>query len=416
MSVVRVLIVALLLSCAAAAVVGFVSRTPASVRLESPPDDPSSSGFTDEQVARHGAFRGPLYLAFVLGLAVEVTFLVLLRGRPIGEIVAWYERVPGGWPIKAALTAVSVAAIAWLIALPLGFMRGYVIQKAWGLSTQQPVGWFADQGKGLGVSLVIVAVTAVAFFAVVRWQPGTWWVWATAAFTALTAVLVFLYPVAIAPLFNRFTPLQDADLEAQIEELAARAGVDIDEVLVADASRRSTAENAYVAGLGATKQVVLYDTLLANSEPETTLFVVAHELGHESENHVLKNVGLSAVGLLISFAVLAWLARGPLLTWTSASSLVDLRVIPGLLLFATVGGLVAAPLQNAVSRSFEATADRIAFRLTADPEPAVRAFRRLALSNIADLRPPDPVVWLLYSHPPIDDRIEAARAHGAANP
>lgn len=416
MAVARALIVVLLLSCAAAAVVGFVSRTPASVRLETPPDDPSSPGFSDEQVARHGAYRGPLYLAFVLGVAVEITLLVLLRGRAIGEIVGWFERVPGGWPARAVLTTITVAAIAWFVALPLGFMRGYVIQKAWGISTQQPPGWIVDQAKGLGVSLVIVAITAVAFFALVRWRPGTWWIWATGAFTVLTAVLVFLYPVAIAPLFNRFTPLQDAELEAEIEDLAARAGVDVDEVLVADASRRSTAENAYVAGLGATKQVVLYDTLLENSETEATLFVVAHELGHEAEGHVLKNVGLSALGLLISFGVLAWLARGPLLTWTSASSLTDLRVIPGLLLFATIGGLVATPLQNAVSRSFEATADRIAFRLTADPEPAVRAFRRLALSNIADLRPPGPVVWLLYSHPPIEDRIEAARTQGAANP
>ena len=417
MSVVRVVVVGLIVSCVAASVVGFVSRTPASVRIQPGSSAVPLSGFTDEQVARHGAFRGPLYLAFALGVLLEITLLLLLRGRPMGRLVSWLETLPGGWPLRAALAAVALGVLAWLVSLPLGYVRGYAIQKAWGLSTQDAPAWFLDQLRGLGVTTVIAAVAAVAFFAVVRWQPNTWWLWGAGAFTILTAVLVFLYPVAIAPLFNRFTPLSDTVLVERIEELAERAGVDIDEVLVADASRRSTAENAYVAGLGTTKQVVLYDTLIAGKPVDETLFVVAHELGHESERHVLKNVGLSAVGLVLGFGALAWLvARGPLLSWTGASAITDLRVIPGLVLFATLAGLALSPLQNGVSRSFEATADRIAFELTGDPDPAIRAFQRLALSNIADLRPPAPAVWLLYGHPPIDDRIEAARAAGAPKP
>jgi STE24 endopeptidase len=417
MSVVRVVVVALLVSCVAASIVGFVSRTPASVRIQSGPSVVPPSGFTDEQVARHGAFRGPLYLAFVFGVLLEITLLVLLRGRPIGRLISWLETLPGGWPLRAALAAIVLGAMAWLVSLPLGYVRGYAIQKAWGLSTQDAPAWFLDQLRGLGVSGVIAAVAAVAFFAVVRWQPNTWWVWGAGAFTILTAVLVFLYPVAIAPLFNRFTPLTDTVLVERIEALAERAGVDVDEVLVADASRRSTAENAYVAGLGATKQVVLYDTLITDKPIDETLFVVAHELGHESERHVLKNIGFSAVGLFLGFGALAWLvARGPLLSWTGASAITDLRVIPGLVLFATLAGLFLAPVQNAVSRSFEATADRIAFELTGDPDPAIRAFQRLALSNIADLRPPAPAVWFLYGHPPIDDRIEAARTAGGTKP
>jgi STE24 endopeptidase len=417
LTVTRTLVLALLLSCAAAAVVGFVSRTPAELRLQEPPAAPGSSGFTDEQVARHGAFRGPLYLAFALGVIVEIAVLVLLRGRPMERIVSWLDAVPGGWPARAAVVAATIAAIAWLVALPLGYVRGYVIQKAWGLSTQDATGWLLDQVKGVGVSVVIAAVAAVAFFAVVRWQPQTWWLWGAGAFTVLTVLLVFLYPVAIAPLFNRFTPLSDDALVQRIEDLGGRAGIDVDEVLVADASRRSTAENAYVAGLGATKQVVVYDTLVANGSVDETLFVVAHELGHESERHVLKNVAISAVGLFLGFGLLAWLvARGSLLSWTGASGVADLRVIPGLLLFATVVGLLSMPVQNAVSRSFEGAADRIAFDLTGDPDPAVGAFHRLALSNIADLRPPPPVVWFFFSHPPIAERIAAAEAFDATKP
>lgn len=333
------------------------------------------------------------------------------------RLVSAVEGVPGGWFARTAIVTAVVAGCLAVIALPIAYVRGFAIQKAWHLSNQDAGAWLLDQAKGIGLSLVFSAIAALAFFAVVRWTPRWWWLWGAGAFTALTAVLVFLYPVVIAPLFNRFTPLDDAALTARIESLAVEAGVEIDEVLVADASKRSNAENAYVAGLGATKQVVLYDTLLAGGSEDETIFVVAHELGHEAESHVLKNLAISALGIVAGFAVLARLVSGgTLLRWAGAESLADLRVLPGLLLFAVVAGVVTQPIANAVSRSFEAKADRIAFELIDDPAPAVGAFRRLALSNIADLRPPPAAVWMLYSHPPIVDRIAAAEAERGSKP
>lgn len=374
-------------------------------------------GFTDAQIARHGAYRGPLYLAFGLSLLVQIVALLLLRGDPIAQLVSWADKVPGGWPARTAVVAAAIAAVLALISIPLGFVRGYAIQKAWHLSNQDVPDWLVDQAKGLAISLVVAAVATCAFMAVVRWQPRWWWLWGAGAFTMLTAVLVFLFPIAIAPLFNRFTPLDDPSLVARIETLAGEAGVEIDEVLVADASKRSNAENAYVAGLGATKQLVLYDTLVAGGDEDETLFVVAHELGHEAEDHVVKNVAVSAAGLLAGFALLAWLVtHGGLLRWAGASSLTDLRVLPTLLLFVLLAGLVTQPVANAVSRSFERRADEIAFSLIEDLGPAVNAFKRLAVSNIADLRPPDLAVWMLYSHPPITERIEAARAVSSSKP
>jgi len=412
----RAVLIALCVSCLCAGVVAFVSRAPDDLRAPQPGIE-SDDGFTDAQVARHGAYRGPLYLAFGLSLLVQIVALLLLRGGPIGQLVSWAAKVPGGWPARTAVVAAGLAVVLALVALPMGFVRGYAIQKAWHLSNQDVPAWLMDQAKGVGLSLVFAAIAATAFFAVVRWQPRWWWLWGAGAFAGLTAVLVFLFPVVIAPLFNRFTPLEDASLVARIESIAQRAGVEVDEVLVADASKRSNAENAYVAGLGATKQVVLYDTLIAGGNEDETLFVVAHELGHEAESHVVKNLAISAVGLLAGFALLAWLVTGGgLLRWAGAGSLTDLRVLPALLLFALIAGLVTQPIANAVSRSFEARADAIAFELIEDPEPAVNAFRRLALSNIADLRPPAPAVWMFYGHPPIADRIAAARAVSAAKP
>lgn len=417
MTLARALLIAFLLSCVAAGIVAVVSRTPASVRATEPDGVASPDGFSDAQIARHAAYRGPLYLAFGLGLLTEIVLLVLLRGEAMNELTKWTDGLPGGWATAAAATAAALAGSVALVALPLGFVRGYAVQKAWHLSNQDVAAWALDQMKATGISLVLAAIAALAFFGIVRWQPRWWWLWGATSFTVLTAVLVFLFPVVIAPLFNRFTTLADPALTHRIEALSDKAGVEVDRVLVADASKRSTAENAYVAGLGATKQVVLYDTLIAGHDGDETMFVVAHELGHEIEDHVLKGIAVSAVGLLAGFGVLAWLVgSGKLLGWAGVSSLIDLRVLPALLLFALVAGVVAQPAQNAVSRSFEARADQIAFDLTGDPAPAVRAFRRLATANIADLRPSVIAVWMFYSHPPMADRIEAAKAAKAAKP
>lgn len=399
------------LSLGSAGLVAYVSRTPADIRSAKPgpeANDPSlGASFTDEQVARHGAFRGPSYLAFATMSLLPIVLLVLLAKGPGAALVRWVVSIPGGWPVHALVAGALIAVAIAIVLLPLTYVRGYANAHAWGLSTQDLGGWVSDQLRSLGVGAAIAAISALAFFAVVRVAPKTWWLWGWAAFTALSALLVFLYPVAIAPLFNRFTSLEDGSLRQRILVLGEEAGVPLDDVLVADASRRTTTENAYVAGLGTTKQMVLFDNLLNNGSEEETVFVAAHELGHKAENHVLKSVAWTSLGLLVGFGVLYLLVeRTGFLRWSGASSITDLRAIPALLLYLTVASLLTLPFQNAMSRNFERRADEIAIELTGDPEPGVRAFRRLAFSNLADLRPHPVAVWLLYTHPPIPDRIE----------
>lgn len=412
MTWIRFAVIMALLSFGSAAVVALASRAPASVREADPgaeEKDPSNgSVFSDRDVARHGAYRGPSYLAFVLGTLVTILTLVFLVKGPFASLSDRLEDLRGGWVVHALLLALAVAIITWLVGLPLGYVRGYANAQAWGLSTQDAAGWMSDQFRGLLVGGVVAAISAVAFFAVVRWQPRTWWIWGWAVFTLLTVILVFLYPVLIAPLFNRFTSLEEGPLRTRILQLGDQAGVPLDDVLVADASRRTTAENAYVAGLGATKQMVLFDTLLKSGSEDETVFVAAHELGHRAENHVPKNVLISSLGLLAGFAALAWLAGRPqVLDWAGASSIRDLQILPALLLFLTIAGLLTLPLQSSISRLFERQADEAAIAYTDDPAAAVGTFRRLALSNLADLRPPRIAVWALFSHPPIPERIEA---------
>jgi STE24 endopeptidase len=392
-------------------IVAWASRAPASLRdAETPPGatDPSlGARFSDEQVARGEALRRPGYLSFAVTTVLQLATLLILARGPMGKLLGVLERLPGGWPVRALLAGVSLALILFLLGLPIGYVRGYVVQHDWGLSTQDLGGWLSDQFRGLLVSSVTLAVAAVAFFGVVRWRPGTWWLWGWGVFAALTVVLVYLYPVLIAPLFFKFTPVEDQTLANEIKALAQEAGIDVDEVLVADASRRTTAENAYVAGFGSTRQVVVYDTLLTGGGEAETLFVVAHELGHTKENHVLKNIALASLGLLVSFALLGWLGRNASLwEWAGAQGVGDLRALPLLAAFALTMGIVLLPAENTLSRSFERRADDWAISLTGDADTGVRAFRRLAFANIADLEPPTVAVWALFSHPPIPERIE----------
>ena len=404
----------------AAALLALVSRAPESIRSATAPasaSDPAlADRFTDAQVARHGTYRRAGYVAAGLGLLLNIGALIVLARGPVARAVDQLGSVWGGWPVQTLVLGAAVALVLAVSTLPLGYVHGFAIDKAWGLSTQTPAGWLADWARGAGVAAAVGGVAALAFFAVVRWQPRLWWLWGWAAFTALSALLAFLWPVVIAPLFFDFSPLRDESLGPRLERLTQAAGVDVDEILVADASRRTTSENAYVAGLGASKQLVVYDTLLRGPEEETA-FVVAHELGHEKESHVLKNIALASAGLFVGFAVLTLVARREgLWEWAGAAGVRDLKAIPLLILFVTLASVVALPVQNYASRRFERRADAIALDLTQDPATAVRVFRRLAFSNIADLRPPEPVVGLLFSHPPIPDRIRSALARSTVAP
>ncbi len=400
-------------SLGSAALVGLVSRTPASVRSAEAPDDSRDpalgADFSDEQIARHGAYRGPAYLGFFLSIVVEIALLVVLARGPWARLVDALERVPGGWPVRALVLGAIAAVLATLVSLPLAFVRGYVIEHAWGRSTQDVAGWLTDVVRSLGIGAVVAAVSALVFFAVIRWQPRTWWLIGWGAFTLLTVVMTFLYPVVITPLFNRFTSLEEGSLRERAFALASEAGVSVDDVLVSDASRRTTAENAYVAGIGSSKRLVLYDTLIEAGSEDETLHVVAHELGHRAEGHVLQNVIVASVGLLGGFGALAWLARRQgIWEWGGAEGISDLRAIPLLMLFVTVVTLVLLPAENLISRAHERKADEIALELTDDPSTAVRTFRRLAFSNLADLRPHSLAIATLFTHPSIPERIEAA--------
>jgi STE24 endopeptidase len=250
----------------------------------------------------------------------------------------------------------------------------------------------------------------VGLVALARAMPRWWWVPAAAGAALLVVVVSFAYPLVVEPVFNKFTPMRDGPLRTSLLDLARADGVAVDEVLVADASRRTTALNAYVSGFGATKRIVVYDTLLRRADDAEVRSVVAHELGHAERRDVLHGTLLGALGAAAAacflFVVLTW---APLLRRAGVASAADPRVLALLLAVVAVVGFATAPAQLLISRRIEARADVHALDLTRDPATFIRMQHRLAVQNLSDLDPPALVYGLFASHPSAPQRMALAR-------
>jgi STE24 endopeptidase len=222
----------------------------------------------------------------------------------------------------------------------------------------------------------------------------------------------FVAPVILEPLFSRFTPLADPALAARLQALALRAGVPVPRILVADANRRTRKLNAYVSGLGRTRRIVIFDTLIAAASPQEAELVVAHELGHRRAHHAAKLTALGMTGAA-AFVIALWaFLRWPALRATiDATGPEDPRIMPLAFLLGSALSLLTSPLAAALSRRWERQADAFSLELTHSLETFERAHRRLALSNLADLAPPRLAYLAWFSHPTPPERIRAAHAH-----
>jgi len=360
--------------------------------------------FGREAVERGRRYHRPLYLALVLDTALLLGVLAALALTPAGD--ALHGLVAGlPWWAQAPLFAALVLLVAALVRLPLAWWSGYAHERRWELSTQTPAGWLADRAKAFAIAAVLGGAALTGLVAAARSLPEAWPFAAGLAGAALVLLLGFVAPVVLEPLFNRFEPLPDAELRARLLSLAERVGVPVRHVLVSDASRRTTKLNAYVSGIGASRRVVVFDTLVERLSPAEVEVVVAHELAHRKERHPAKLAALGMAGAAAA-ALALWLVLG--------HRVAEPRTIPHVLLVLAALQLAASAPAAALVRRWERLCDGFALEATRDPAAFERVFRALAEANVADLDPPAAVRRLLLTHPPIPERIAAARAFAAS--
>ena len=326
-----------------------------------------------------------------------------------GPARAWADRLDGWapWPWAVAVYVAGLAGPWTLALLPLDAYRGHVLEHRFGLSRQTWWGWGWRWTKGQLLGGAMLLATAVLLMGTLRASPAWWWAWTAAAWIAWSVVLTQWMPVVLLPIFYRQQPLGDEGLRERLSRLAARSGAPVRGVYEIDFSRETAKANACLCGLGATRRILLTDTMTQQYTPEEIEAVLAHELGHQRLQHLSWSLTIGAVGLVASCALLGrWL---PL--WLAAlriGSLQSLAALPVIALALTVIQLVLIPVHHGVSRRFERAADRFALELTRAPQHFIAAMRKLQRQNLAEDQPSPWVEWFWYDHPPIAKRVAMA--------
>jgi STE24 endopeptidase len=364
--------------------------------------------FSPAQIARAQSYASVQRHLGWASLALS-TVLALVLGLTHGG--AWLaRRCPGPWWVRALLVTLVLLLIGDLVTLPLALgIRHRDVR--FGLTDQSLGGWFQDQATSLLVSWVFVSVMVLLVLGTARRSPTRWPLWTAVAGALLTVLGSWVYPVVVEPLFNSFTSLPAGPLRTGVFRLAAIEHVPIHDVLVADASRRTTTLNAYVSGFGDTRRVVLYDNLVRDEPRRVTLSVVAHELGHARNHDVVIGTALGAAGAALGSGLLGLLfSRRWLLDRAGATDAGAPEVVALLLALAAVGSLVASPVQNTVSRAIEARADRSALEATHDYTAFTEVQKQLSLRSLSDPTPPALSQFWFGSHPTALQRIGIARA------
>jgi len=368
--------------------------------------------FSAAELERAQDYRGGQALLLIGALVIEGVVLVAIAlGHP-----RFFRRALdrlANRPLRGAALAGGAIIVATALAtLPVSIWSHERAVDV-GLSTQSLDAWFADVAKAVAITAVMAAIGTVLLVALVRRAPRRWWIPGTGAVVALAALVTWIGPVLLAPVFNRFEPLPaDSAARQEVVSLADRAGVEIGEVYVIDASRRSTALNAYVDGIGSSKRVVLYDNLIESARRPELRSIVAHELGHVEHADIRRGLLFVAIvaplGLLFSREVaLAFTRRSGADPRTPAA-------VPAYVLALTLATFLLNIPGNQLSRKIEASADHFAIELTGDPQALIDVQVQLARTNVSDPDPPDLLRAVFATHPSTVERIGAALAYSEA--
>ena len=358
------------------------------------------------RLKRQASIFGLIWSALLL--AVLLASGISLSMREAAEALAIRLTSSAWQPAVTVLGyVVLLSAVNELGTLPLSFYSGFLLERRYELSTEKPQSWLLDQAKAFGIGVLLGEIGAELIYAEMRRSPDRWWVWAGCLFALLIIGLTNVAPVLLLPLFYPVKPLGRDGLRSRLVALADRAGARVLGAYEWGLAGKTKKANAALTGIGATRRILVSDTMLADYSDDEIEVVLAHEMAHHVHGDIWKGILFESGLILAGFYLAArWLSAfaGPV----GLREVDDVAGLPVLLLAAGAISLVMMPVAHAMSRAFERSADRFALHLTRNPSAFVSAMRRLAAQNLAEDNPSRIVQVLFYSHPPIRERIGAA--------
>jgi STE24 endopeptidase len=352
-------------------------------------------------------------LAFVEPLYTIIVALILLSSGLSAKLRDIASDIAKRSYPRMLVYFVLLSAVGGVFLLPFAWAGDFALEHRYGLSNQSLDGWLGDQAKALVLQLVFLGVLPilVLVYRRLRTSPRRWWLWFAGLSFPFIAATVLIQPLVVEPAFNKFTPLKDAHLRDRILALASRAGIPAGRVDEVDRSAQTNKYNAYVSGFGASQHIVLWDTTLRGMDEREILFVTGHEIGHYKLGHIWKGIVADSV-LSLGIFFLTWLIAGTLgrrfgPSW-GFTQLHDLASMPMLAAVLNTVLFIAAPAFNALSREAEHEADTFALEITRDNDAGARSFIKLGSQNRSNPEPSAFVKWLLYTHPPLIERVRFA--------
>ncbi|UFS72779.1 M48 family metallopeptidase [Geomonas sp. RF6] len=346
-----------------------------------------------------------------LGL-VEAVFdsalLLLFLFTPLLPLYdRWIASLSPSFVVQGILFMLVLTLAQTVLEIPFSLYGTFQIERRYGFNTMTPRLWIADFIKSLLISALLLAIMVGGALLLVQHWPNLWWLVVWLFFFAFTITMMYLFPYIIEPLFSKVEPLKDAELDAEIHALVEKAGLRVKAVLQKDASRRTLHSNAYFTGIGRTKRIVLYDTLLKQMDRNEILAILAHEVGHWKKGHLLKRLVLTEVGALaalyLSYRLLAWGGLPPLFGLSDASFVAQFLMVGFL---GSLAGFPITPLSSWLSRRDEWEADRYAVELSGLPGALASSLVKLSRENLSNLHPHPLYAAFYYSHPPVVQRVE----------
>lgn len=317
------------------------------------------------------------------------------------------ESISQTWYIRTALYGLIFGSSYYLLTFWLGFIKGYTIEHRFGLSNQTLKNWIKDEVKKICISAVIYLIFIEFLYFLLIYRASGWWYLLAAGWIGVTVFMAKFVPIIVIPLFFKSEPLGDGELRKRLIALAERCGLKILDTFRLKISAKTKKANAALVGLGATRRVLLGDTLLENYSRDEIEVVIAHELGHHKLSHMGKSIILSAVSIL-AICYLLHIISPVIADISGVGSINSLVTFPSILLVISLAGLILTPLQNAISRKMERSADLFALKATTLKDAFISCMTKLSQQNLSDPAPNRFIEIMLYDHPPVSKRIRMA--------